>query len=137
MTRKNNPFFPILGIGIYLIASISLGNIVSVSGQTDQPKITELEIPGVLSMDVEANGTSGNLLNTSYTFNGKEYYFLLNLTHVNFQEADTADCIDKESETGEKNYMCLPSDANDFSTRALFCDTNIADCIQPSGRHKN
>jgi hypothetical protein len=74
MTRKNYPFFPILGIWIYLVAGISLGNIVS---------------------------------------------------------------VDKESATGEKNYMCLPSDANDFSTRALFCDTNIADCIQPSGRHKN
>jgi hypothetical protein len=129
---------PILGITSFLALGLSFSSNQYVFGsqQLEQPKITEIEIPGVLNLTVaDDNATGGNILNASYTQKGIERYFLLNLTTVSLEEAETADCQDKTSPEGERIFVCIPRDPNDVSSSALLCNTNTNECIQPSGRH--
>jgi hypothetical protein len=138
MQSKIGIFLPVLGITSFLVLGLyfSSNQYTYGSPQLEQPKITEIEIPGVLNLTVaDNNATGGNILNASYTQKGIERYFLLNLTTVSLEEAETADCQDKTSPEGERIYICIPRNPNDVSSSALLCNTNTNECIQPSGRH--
>jgi hypothetical protein len=130
-------YIPILGTLPVLVLFILLASMASADTNEPSPKITELKIPHLLNLTLDDHNTTANLLNISYVYKGKEYYFLFNVTHISLADANTANCIDKASATGEKNYVCVPDNPNDFSINTLFCNTNTDDCVQPSGRHKN
>jgi hypothetical protein len=135
---KNMYLYTLVAAGIVIggfgILALTLSN---ASAQDEAPKVTEIEIPGVLNLTLNEHNSTANLVNISYMYKGEEHYFLFNVTHIGLNDAQTADCIDKTSAMGEKNYLCVSKDPNDFTMNSLFCDTNSADCLQPSGRHKN
>jgi hypothetical protein len=138
MQGKIGIFLPVLGVTLFLVLGLYIGSNQYAYGsqQLEQPKITEIEIPGVLNLTVaDNNATGGNILNASYTQKGVEHYFLLNLTTISLEQAETADCQDKTSPEGERIFVCIPRDPNDVSSSALLCNTNTNECIQPSGRH--
>lgn len=126
----------IVGI-LFSFILLGVSNNVSIYSQTNtsQPMISEIEIPNVMNMTLDDKVPVNNL-NISYTFNGEERYIAINITHIKQNQLATDDCIRSEFPMNENEtaFQCISRDPS-LGTSTTFCDTNTADCIQPSSRH--
>ncbi|KAF0868756.1 hypothetical protein [Candidatus Nitrosocosmicus sp. SS] len=108
------------------------GTTASASSNFTQPKISEIEIPGLLNMEFDKN-TSSNIMNISYTSDGDEKYLLINITKLTTNELDPDNnCIEvNQNETGETLYSCFSSEVP--GTSSAFCNSSD-ECVQAGGR---
>ena len=122
---------------LFTFALSGISSNVQIYSQTNmsQPMISEIEIPNVMNMTLDDKMPVSNL-NISYTYNGEERYIVINITHIKQNELATDDCIRSEfpMDENETAFQCISRDPS-LGTSTTFCDTNTADCIQPSSRH--
>ncbi len=119
----------------FIICGISNSFLAYSQTNTSQPQITEIKIPNIMNMTLDKK-IPINALNISYVFNNQERYVLINITQFNQNNLVTDDCIRSEEsiKANETAYQCIFKDPT-IGTSSVFCNTNTADCVQPSSRH--